>query len=86
MNNENSQAMFYNVGELEGLSTDLTAKAASFKGLIDEMYALISELDTGGMWKGELNDTIGLFPYNFVEEVSTGTVCSILTPASFLLL
>ena len=68
MNNENSQAMFYNVGELEGLSTDLTAKAASFKGLIDEMYALISELDTGGMWKGESFNQFNTMCTNFKTE------------------
>ena len=57
---------------------ELTFKAGDLIILIDKHES--------GMWKGELNDTIGLFPYNFVEEVSTGTVCSILTPASFLLL
>jgi hypothetical protein len=33
-----------------------------------------------GMWKGELNGVVGLFPYNFVKELGDGAdgagVCS----------
>ena len=68
MNGESSQTMFYNVGELEVLSNDLTAKAGTFKGMIDEMYALIAELESAGMWKGQTFNQFNTMCSNFKTQ------------------
>ena len=43
---------------------ELSFKAGDIIYLIDK--------HTSGMWKGELDGTIGLFPYNYVEELTSG--------------
>ena len=59
---------------------DFTARVPNELSFTEGQIITLIDKHDSGMWKGELDGQIGLFPYNYVVEVSSSdnnSVCSI---------